>query len=240
MTLLVVSPHLDDAVLSATSALLDGAEVVTVFAGVPAADAPLGPWDAFTGATSSAVRAAQRLDEDDAALAVLGVDGRRRLGLLDHQYRTRDHLPSEVRAALAGELAGVTSLLLPAAVGRHPDHLLARDAGLVLAREAGLAVRLYADVPHATPFGWPSAVTGLADPPFADISGWLLLALVAAGLDPGAWELQPVALDAAAVAAKRVALGCYPTQLPALDQLGAGLVSRDDVIGHEVVWSPTA
>jgi hypothetical protein len=47
----IVSPHLDDAVLSAASQLLrPGARVVTVCAGEPPAGTPLAYWDRLTGA----------------------------------------------------------------------------------------------------------------------------------------------------------------------------------------------
>src|SRR5215510_3926275 len=70
---LVVSPHLDDAVLSASHRIRPGAAtVVTVFAGTPAASIGLTGWDAFTGATDSAARMLERYGEDDEAMRRLG------------------------------------------------------------------------------------------------------------------------------------------------------------------------
>lgn len=238
MSALVVSPHLDDAVFSATTALLGGARVVTVFAGVPAADAPLGPFDAFTGATSSAARMRERHREDDAALGLLDALPTRRLGLLDHQYRDLPYRPAQVREALAPVIEGAGSLVLPAGIGLHPDHLLARDAGLALAAAAGLPVTLAADLPYAVTFGWPAAVTGRPDHPGVDTTGWLTAAFAATGLSPAAWTLRAMPLDVAAVAAKRAALACYATQLPVMDQLDLRVATRDAVIAHEVVWVP--
>ena len=67
---IVVSAHLDDAVLSCYSALGPSTSVVTVFAGLPP-ESVLSSWDAEGGATSSRERMAERREEDRRALARL-------------------------------------------------------------------------------------------------------------------------------------------------------------------------
>src|SRR4051794_35229184 len=88
----VVSPHLDDAVLSCWHVLQDGeATVVTVFAGVPE-PGTRGWWDRLTGSDDSAARMRERLREDDAALGLGGATPLR-LDLLDEQYRSNGAAP---------------------------------------------------------------------------------------------------------------------------------------------------
>src|SRR5919109_1364707 len=96
----VVSPHLDDAVLSCWHVLAGGDEVtvVNVFTGLPK-PGTLGWWDRLTGAADSVERIRERCAEDAEALALVGVP-HANLGLLDGQYR-RNGQPVAVVEALA-------------------------------------------------------------------------------------------------------------------------------------------
>ena len=69
----VLSPHLDDAVLSAWSVLRRPGDVrvVNVCTAVPP-PGPAPPWDQLTGARDAAERMRERLDEDREALAKAG------------------------------------------------------------------------------------------------------------------------------------------------------------------------
>ena len=156
---LVLSPHLDDGVLScalAISALrsLDAhVDVVTLFAGQPAQ--PLSPAAArFHAACGQGAQAiSDRRLEDRQALAVLGAMPTH-LDFLDALYRRQPdgswrckdddgpfHLDPDdepdLRGAIAQQLVGLLRqwrpalLLLPLAVGDHVDHRLTRQAGRV-------------------------------------------------------------------------------------------------------------
>lgn len=124
--LLVVSPHLDDAVLSAGQLLAahPGAVVVTVFAGVPGAGLT-GDFDQSIGFADGGSAMRARRDEDAAALALLGAVPVH-LGHLDRQYRKcRD--PGLDDAILA-DLTKLVAEHRPAAVLGpvglvHADHL---------------------------------------------------------------------------------------------------------------------
>ncbi len=87
MTTLVVSPHLDDAVLSAGLFLLTepGAVVATVMAGHPGPGV-LSDWDRACGFVDGDDPVARRRDEDRAALAILGARPHH-LEFLDQPYR---------------------------------------------------------------------------------------------------------------------------------------------------------
>ncbi|MCW3005091.1 MAG: glcNAc-PI de-N-acetylase family protein, partial [Conexibacter sp.] len=73
---IVLSPHLDDAVIDCWSVLAgDGPVIVaTVCAAIPRS-APAGHWDALAGARDQAERMRERREEDRAALTLAGRPG---------------------------------------------------------------------------------------------------------------------------------------------------------------------
>ncbi len=152
MTIVAVSPHLDDAALSASVRLGRGdAVVLTVFTRLPPAGASASSWDRLTGASSSLDRQRERLAEDAAAMRLLSAASIH-LDELDAQYRHPGGPdPDLTRAAdlMAREFRRADEVWLPSAIGGHRDHRLARDAGLLAAAAAGHAeVTLYADYPY--------------------------------------------------------------------------------------------
>src|SRR4051795_10216439 len=138
----VLSPHLDDAVLSCWHLLAGGdATVVTVFAGVPQ-PGTCGWWDRLTGASDSAARARERLEEDSRALALAGARSVR-LDLLDEQYRGNGEAPA-VAEAIAEHVRDADAVYAPLGILLHSDHALVRDSALALRED----LRIYADHPH--------------------------------------------------------------------------------------------
>lgn len=228
----VVSPHLDDAVLSCWH-LLDGpddVEVVNVFTGVPAAEAPDGRWDRETGASDSQSRMAQRLEEDRAALAM--VDRRAvNLDLLDEQYRDSDQPVGGIVERLASAAAADRALYAPAALGTHRDHQLVRDAALAL-RDQGRTVHLYADFPHALRSGWPGWLNGASR---SDADAVWEGRLAPAGIAPGSPSPAVHRLGAAACARKLAAVDAYVTQVQALERMCGPL--DESSLGCEIVWT---
>jgi LmbE family N-acetylglucosaminyl deacetylase len=151
----ILSPHFDDAVLSCWRVLASAGEVlvVNVFAGEPPAGT-LGSWDRLAGATDSAAAVRTRIEEDRQALALAG-RAAVNLPFLDSQYRELDQAPEEIVQALRDVVGTGSRIYAPASLGdHHRDHTAVRDAALAL-RADGAEVELYADLPHATVFGWP-------------------------------------------------------------------------------------
>jgi LmbE family N-acetylglucosaminyl deacetylase len=158
MNLAVLSPHLDDAVLSiagriASAARGDGrARVVTVLAGDPTATGPAGPWDAESGFATAGEAARARREEDRRACAILGAEPVW-LPYGDEQY-PRGGSDGEIWAATAEALGGADTILAPGSPLTHPDHRWL--AGLVLANRGELPrLGLYAEQPYSIGKGAP-------------------------------------------------------------------------------------
>jgi LmbE family N-acetylglucosaminyl deacetylase len=148
--LVVISPHLDDAVLSVGQVLggSPGAVVITVLAGVPAGDA-VTDYDRSCGFSGSRQAMRQRRAEDRRALAILGAEPCH-LDFLARQYR--DDAGDE---AIVRELADRIAALEPSAVLGpvgivHPDHeRVARLWPGAVRRAAGAApVFAYEELPY--------------------------------------------------------------------------------------------
>jgi LmbE family N-acetylglucosaminyl deacetylase len=147
---LVVSPHLDDAVFSCGQLLAahPGSVVVTALAGVPEVGSPVGWWDEELGFTSSHDVVLARREEDAGACAVLAaepiwLDG------LDGQYA----LPAAHDDRLGVQLADVLRahrdlpLFLPLGI-EHADHLKVARIGRAAARALGIGFQCYEELPY--------------------------------------------------------------------------------------------
>lgn len=236
---LLLSPHLDDAVLGCWSVLSGESppRVVNVFAGAPAPRAPVPLWDRITGATDSAARVRERLAEDAQALAMAGCEARS-LQLLDAQYRRPGEPlePQDVDRALAAALQETPGrVLAPAAIGGHPDHVLVRRYARLLLRH-GFAVTLYADLPYCVMHGWPSWVDGRDPDPRRDVDAFWSSFLADVPELPPLRSARVTRLDDAGAAAKLAALRCYETQMPALSYGGRDLLADPEVHRYEVFW----
>lgn len=254
----LLSPHLDDAVLSAWHAVAaGGTTVVTLFAGVPPAGF-VTDLDRAHGADDSAAWLRRRRAEDRAALAAGGARAVH-LDLLEAQFPAY-RLPA-LRARIAAdpdrflalvvdapELATDPRTLLelagpqlppdavvygPAGIGGHPDHRdLARATVLLAGRVAQL--RLYADSPYYLFHGLPSWL-GRSTDPAADAG--VEQALRRCGADRLALRRHVVHLPDAALAAKLAALRRYATELPGIEAALASSGGGPGRLRHEVYWS---
>src|SRR5262245_40938761 len=232
----VLSPHPDDAVLSAWSALrrADDVVVLNVFTGIPD-DGVVGWADRSLGATDSAAHMRLRLDEDAAALPLAGCDGVT-LGFLDEQYRDDDASCDELRAAIGAAVRAAAWLCVPAGLGARGDHAVVRDVGLELAQEAAIPVSLFADWPYAIEWGWPHWVTGREHRPFLfpearwdrDLDA---LPVPRARLDPRVESLAD-----AEMARKLEALETYRTQFTWLNAGPIDRLRNPEVLGFELCW----
>lgn len=227
---LVLSPHLDDAVLDCWSVLTQPGRlnVVNVFAGMPPAGRTT-HWDRIVGASDSAELMRRRIEEDREALA-LAARTPVNLDFLEHQQR-EDSRPPKLKAldkALTKVVPAASRVYAPAVLGTpHPDHVRVRAYARACAA-AGMRVLLYADLPYAVVYGWPHWVTGDARDPHLDVDAYWS--------ERPAGEPRVVALDEAQAAAKLDAMRAYATQFPSLDRGPIGLLSNPKVHRFEVFW----
>jgi hypothetical protein len=122
--MLVVSPHFDDAILSAYALLTQRATALTVFSGAP--DPPQQTtWDRLTGFRDSSQAMKERAFEDANAFSLLRAE-RSEVGLLDHQYvSSRDtsderRLLNAVSTWVGKNRSGFVAV--PAGTGRNIDN----------------------------------------------------------------------------------------------------------------------
>jgi LmbE family N-acetylglucosaminyl deacetylase len=223
----LLSPHPDDAVLSAWSLLGSGTTVITVFAGDPADPTP-GHWDAVCGLPSSHEAMRQRRQEDRQALEALDVQIEQ-LDLVENQYADRASPVAVSEAIMASLPLHCELLVAPAGIGGHPDHLTVRAAAIELARALGIPLELYAELPYAVQHGWPRAVDGHGPGGATDpMAGWT------AFLPAEATAMRVIALSPDERRAKRRSAEAYETQWPALN--GLGLLELDAFWAYEVRW----
>lgn len=197
--MLVISPHLDDAVFSAGQLLAGnpGTVVVTVFAGVPAPDT-VDAYDQGCGFANSEQAMRHRRGEDETALGMLGAKAVH-LDLFGIQYAT--HGDEEIAGALDEVISRFGPRRVAGPIGLvHPDH--ERVGALwrrVLNRYPEIEKYAYEDLPYRLTFPRRSS-----------------RAISAFVGDHGAVEAR---LPAGDVGAKACAMLAYPSQLRAATPL---------------------
>lgn len=225
----VLSPHLDDAVLSCWELIeRPGSTVTTIFAGIPEPGTST-KWDRIfckTSDSTSLMRA--RLAENEAALAGTGTVIVN-LPYLDAQYLSEPRNMEDVTEAVMSALGGMADLYLPIAVGsrikRHPDHFAVQNMGKSLIAK-GRAVYFYADLPYTLPIsrlsGWPDRL------PLDRIQRSLGTKL----------EVRVCELSSLQRQYKRNAVRRYKSQFSAVNTFALGALSRAASYRWEVTFRP--
>jgi LmbE family N-acetylglucosaminyl deacetylase len=199
--LVVVSPHLDDAVFSCGELLAacSGATVITVFAGKPTTAVELTDWDRAAGFAAGDDVIAQRRNEDQEALRLLGAQPVW-FDYLDAQYgyaAKQDEMQRQLSTSFAEHKA--TAVVLPLGLF-HEDHRLVSDIGIgLVGRLTGIEWYLYEDALYRT-------LPGLVHD--------RLVALRARGLT--ATPISGALSDEDLQDRKNRAVDCYRSQLQAL------------------------
>jgi LmbE family N-acetylglucosaminyl deacetylase len=230
--MLVVSPHLDDAVLSCGHLLLTRPQsvVATVHAGNPG-DGRLSDWDRDCGFVEGDDPVARRREEDRAALELVGALPRH-MDFLDQPYREgrAPNAGGVIRAEdVAGQLADLVRELFPTLVLipmglLHPDHELTHEAGsLLLQSSPNTELWAYMDLPY-----------GLAHPQ-------LVTSRLENLRDRGFRALRVPADPPPQADVKREATACYASQIDAVrNDLGREAWERTFSFGSERFWRLTA
>jgi LmbE family N-acetylglucosaminyl deacetylase len=224
MALIVISPHCDDAVFGCSGLLVrhPGAVVLTIFAGRPRVYDHLTPWDEAAGFRVGDDVVAARRAEDRAALTILSARPVW-LDFLDSQYGTSPTV-TEVAEAIERALgaAGADTATFPLGLF-HPDHELAHESALAVARRRPeLQWLVYEDAIYRR-------IAGLVDDRLDRLQreGFRLSPIDAD--DRGESKGRMDARDLSEL--KRRVVACYPSQLRALSAPGS--VGYDDVFQPE-------
>jgi hypothetical protein len=234
---LLLSPHLDDAVLDCWSLLASDRElrVVNIFTGIPQAGR-VAQWDAITGAKDSAERVRERIAEDAIAMSRAAREPMN-LPFLDAQYRPPPPAPSldELDLELSSAVGAASRVYAPAGLGGHPDHVLARRYARMLLR-AGMPVTLYAELPYCVMHGWPAWVDGREPDLNRNVDAFWLSFLDLVGEMPPLRSAHVERLDDQAASAKLEAMLCYRTQIRSLDYGASGVLTDPAIHRFEVHW----
>jgi LmbE family N-acetylglucosaminyl deacetylase len=233
-TRLIVSPHLDDAVLSCWRALFPDsgthATVVTVFGAPPPSNTPVSDWDAQAGATDSHLHGLARQEEDRRALEQCGIPYIH-LDFVGGQYGPDVKPEDEIRAAIGAVAQGFEEVWLPAGIGGHRDHLLTARLTALAAR--GKRRVLYADMPYVLKAGWRTLIAAAEGRSRRHEWG------------PEQDRLSPllprrpprvVRLSREEQRRKRAALECYSTQIPGLIADVGEWLDDPERFGWELSW----
>jgi len=201
-SIVVVSPHSDDGVLSLGAAIASwvrrGArvELLTVFALDPESKTLAGGWDRRAGFRTEGEAASGRREEDAAACAILGATPVwLPLGSVDYERHGDE---AAVRAAVSAAVDGVDMALLPGFPLSQPDHVWLAQA-LVGSRLGCHHLGFYAEQPYARRAGGEPRAPAWVE----ETLGTML-------------SFEPVSAGARDLLAKWRAIRCYRSQLPLL------------------------
>jgi LmbE family N-acetylglucosaminyl deacetylase len=247
----ILSPHLDDAVLSCWNLLSGPGDVlvVNVFAGMPPPGAAAGWWDRLSGCDDPRAVVSERVAEDRAALALAGRQAIN-LDFLDRQYRPGRQAVKPLVAAVRKLLPTAAVVLGPGALARqpadsrapepgqgpHPDHVAARSVALAL-RSEGFEAGLYADLPHASAEGLPDWVAdGSNGATGRQAAATWRTALSSTGLRPDELRTDVSRLASDPFARKLEAVRTYASQVAVIEEALHRSLSDPALLGYEVVW----
>lgn len=200
---LVISPHLDDGVLSCGRFLSThpGSVVVTIHAGRPH-DGQAGEWDVTCGFRTASDAIDTRLAEDRKALRLL--DATPEYGFaLDSQYPSLERKRRQLqRDAVEGAVREIAAerILIPLGLV-HRDHIETREECLAVLRSYGPRDTwwgCYTDLPYGR--RWPESVS-TARARIREL-----------GIELGA----SLPVRAAGLERKMASVACYESQVPAL------------------------
>jgi LmbE family N-acetylglucosaminyl deacetylase len=201
----VVSPHLDDAVLGCGRflAVHPGATVVTVFAGNPDAyPEPMRLWDVQSGFGPDDDVMQARRREDRAALALLDATPMH-LDFVEHTYNAGDRpvVPEAIADRLVTVLGALEPTLVLAPFGlANPDHDVTHR-GCMLARDRLVPARAW----------WCYEDIGYKHIP--GMLAWRVSTLFRRGV----WPTPVCPPVDPGETRKQAAIACYPSQLLALE-----------------------
>jgi LmbE family N-acetylglucosaminyl deacetylase len=218
--LIVLSPHLDDAVFSLGATIAraarDGVQVtvLTVFGGDPDSSARAGDWDRQAGFATEGEAAARRRREDGRACSILSATPLWQ-PFPDEQYEGR---PNDAHLAdvLERTLRNADTVLVPGSPLKHPDHRCLAELIFEAACFTG-RIGLYVEQPYAL---WEDRV-GLPEQ--------------LRDLTPGPVKWRGTRVGYRELVLKMLACRAYTSQLALMPQRVVWPMSRYEMVSRSVV-----
>jgi hypothetical protein len=218
---------MDDAVFSCWHLINQpGAEVTTIFAGIP----PQGTstmWDRLCGQADSAAMMRKRRQENKTALKNTSATSHN-LDYLDTQYRSIKPTVAEIANSILSRTSPATQFFAPLAGGRfwrHPDHVTVRKVGEYLLSQ-GRKVSFYGDIPYMRIPANPSNE-------YKDKASKRAVDLLGANCSIEVYELsrreQILKLEA---------MRQYESQYKMVNLVSAGTLKRQANLQREVIFHP--
>ncbi len=146
---IIVSPHFDDAALSAWS-IIDNKKVkiITICAGTPSLNCSISTSDKKCGFKSPQEAAKIRKTEDIKFCNSLKINSTY-LSEVDHPYSKNTSLV-ELENKISNLLSSEDTIYIPLGIGQHPDHVKHRNAIINLKKHIKFNLVFYADLPYAS------------------------------------------------------------------------------------------
>ena len=147
---IIISPHFDDACLSAFAELDDKSLVVAIFSGFPKIEQKT-DWDIFCGFKNSTEAVSKRAKENETASKYIGfktID----LGFIDWQYNqaiNKGNINREIMKVIKRHPSA--TIFCPLSFGvsiEHPDHILMTEIILEVSSDLKSTLFFYADLPY--------------------------------------------------------------------------------------------
>lgn len=163
--IVILSPHLDDAVFSCWYQIIkQNTQVITIFAGIPKDKTP-SSWDLSLGQTDAQKGVRLRRKENTDALRATKTKILN-LNNLDNSYRKSPPSIIEIADKIDSIIPRSATIIAPAGLSKyqrkgHEDHVLVRLVALELMNR-GRQVKFYADIPYMLPKyilpNWPKRI----------------------------------------------------------------------------------
>lgn len=155
MSIIVISPHFDDAALSTWTILNDSSKkskikLLTICGGIPQLKTKISSADYKCGFSSATQAAIERIKEDIDFCYKKDIEYVH-LDELDNPYTGKKNL-KQLISKLNVYIQKNDIVYAPLGIGNHPDHIITRDAIINIFLKKNIYLFLYFDYPYASLF----------------------------------------------------------------------------------------
>lgn len=148
MSKIILSPHFDDAILSAWTAISpEDTCIITICGGVPDKNIKVSSSDKKCGFKTAYEAAIERKNEDREVCSILNISYHH-MDEFDYPYNNKKD-EERIEEGLRGYINNGDEVYAPIGIGNHPDHIMTRNVIISLYQKIQFNLYLYADYPYA-------------------------------------------------------------------------------------------